>query len=66
MNGDVQEWSLVLIRPYVRDSRPAVISTVPTMSSLTCRSRDSTTAHRQTATAITPIGTLTQKTDAQP
>src|SRR6478609_3439725 len=64
ISGDVQEWSLVLIRPYVSASRPLVMSTVPTTSSdCDVTSRDSATAHRQTPTAMIPIGTLTQNTD---
>ncbi len=67
MNGDVHECSLVLIRPYVSASRLVVTRMVPTMSSFVALgSLDSTTAHRQTATAMMPIGTLTQNTDAQP
>ena len=43
-----------------------MISTVPTMSSVFADgSRDSTTAHRQTAAATTPIGTLIQNTADQ-
>ena len=67
MYADVHECSLVLIRPNVSASRLVVTRTVPTMSSLVALgSRDSTTAQRHTAIAITPIGTLTQNTDAQP
>ncbi len=48
------------------EKRLALISTVPTMSSDRADgSRDSITAHAVTPSAITPIGTFTQKTADQ-
>ena len=53
----------VLISPHVSRKRPALISTVPTMSSDRADgSRDSFTAHAVTPIAMIPIGTFTQNT----
>src|SRR6476661_9124700 len=61
--GLSQAWLAVLIRPHVRAPRPAVMSTVPTMSRLcVVGSRDSLTAQIVAAAATTPTGTFTQKT----
>src|SRR5215210_5705600 len=62
MNGDVKECDVVSMRPNVRQKSPAVMSTVPTTSSVVADgSLDSSTAKSVTAPAITPIGTLIQK-----
>ena len=61
--GLSQAWLAVLMSPQVSAPRPAVMSTVPTMSRLwVVVSRDSTTAHNVAAAATMPTGTFTQKT----
>src|SRR3954453_2414547 len=64
---DVQLWGFVLITPWVRAQTRAATSRAPTGSSeREPGSRDSDTAIQATEQASAPIGTLIQKTAAQP